>query len=414
MSCLAATDYEMAAEKSPRPLRIVIVVQGRFHAFDLAQALIARGHFVRVLTNYPKWVTRRFGLADENVQTNRLQGIAAKLLNRVKGILAFDADPVLHRWFGSWAARKVARAEYDVLHGFTQVSEELLRTVSARVHTIVRGSAHIRTQADILTDEQERVGWQLEAPSKWSIAREEREYKLAHNIFVLSTFAYRSFLAHGFSADRVKTLPLGVDTRCFRPAERTLSERVARITGGAALRVLTVGTFSCRKGALDYSRIVSELHPAGFRFRFVGAIERDAAAIARTLADRVEFIPRQRHSSLPDQYAWGDLFLFPTLEDGFAVVLAQAQAACLPIITTTNSSGPDLITEDRNGWVLPIRDARAFADRLRWCATNRAAVAQMVGFLDKDHQMRDWADVAADFEDSMYELLRARDLEVPA
>lgn len=418
MSSLAAADCEAplaaAVADCRARLRIAIVVQGRFHAFDLAQALIARGHFVRVLTNYPKWVTRRFGLADQNVITNRLQGLAGKIFNRLKGVLPFDANPALHRWFGSWAARKLDSGEYDVIHGFTQVAEEPLQTMNAPIHTLVRGSAHIRTQAEILHQEQERVGRKLEQPSPWSIAREEREYQLADTIFVLSTFALSSFLEQGISANRVRLLPLGVDTRRFRPCSRVVSERVKRITEGEPLRVLTVGTFSCRKGALDYAAITDELSSADFRFRFVGAIEREAAGIARKLARRVEFVGRQKHSSLPEQYAWADVFVFPTLEDGFAVVLAQAQAACLPILTTTNSSGPDLITEGRNGSVLPIRDSKAFVSRLRWCAENRCQLAAMVTFLEQNHRMRDWADVAVDFENTMYELLSARARQVPA
>lgn len=398
-----------------RQLRIGLFAQGRFHAFDLARALIERGHFVRVLTNYPKWVTRRFGLLDRNIETNLLHGMAAKIVNRLQPLMPWiDTSPALHRWFGRWAARKLSAGEYDVIHGFTQVAEEPLQTVNAPIHTVVRGSAHIRTQAEILTNEQARTGVTLGKPSAWSIAREEREYKLADNIFVLSSFAHSTFLAQGVSANRVKMLPLGVDTRRFRPSSRTLSERIKRISSGEPLRVLTVGTFSCRKGALDYLATVDELHSADFRFRFVGGIERDAAGIARKLAHRVEFTGRQKHLSLPDQYAWGDVFIFPTLEDGFAVVLAQAQAACLPILTTTNSSGPDLIADGQSGWVLPIRDPQAFVSRLRWCSQNRSQLADMVTFLEQNHQVRDWTDVAVDFENTMYELLRSRPRQVPA
>ncbi|MBV8068487.1 MAG: glycosyltransferase family 4 protein [Acidobacteriaceae bacterium] len=398
----------------PRRLRIGLFVQGRFHAFDLARALIERGHVVRLLTNYPKWAIRRFGLTDQNIETNVAHGIASKIADRVHRFLpGFDLNPALNRWFGTWAARKLKNGSFDVVHGFTQVAEEPLRRVSAPVRTVVRGSAHIRTQAAILATEQNRLGSALGVPSTWSIAREEREYTLADSIVVLSSFAYRSFVEQGTRPERIRLLRLGVDTRGFRPDAGVLADRTRRILSGEPLRLLMVGTFSAQKGAHDFRDIVCQLPPSGFLFRFVGAVEPEVAAIAKQLRDRVDFVPRQMQSALPAQYAWGDLFLFPTLQDGFAVVLSQAQAACLPVLTTTNSSGPDLIVDGKTGWVLPIRDSESFVRRIRWCSDNRDAVAGMVAYLDAHHVTRDWKEVAADFEALMYDLMQARRSEAP-
>ncbi len=413
MPALASLESSVTGETpANRPLRIAIFVQGRFHAFDLARALVERGHVVRLLTNYPKWITRRFGLPDAIVDTNTWHGVAAKLANWVQRFLpGINVSPALDRWFGTWAARKLRAGEYDILHGFSQVAEEALKTVNAPVRTIVRASAHIQTQMEILAQEQARLGTQVTLPSAWSIAREEREYEAADSITVLSTFAYETFVGQGVPPGRLNLVPLGVNTRQFGPSGTVLTERMKRILVGEPLRVLTVGTFSAQKGALDFFQIVSRLHPLGFRFRFVGAIQKEVAALARQLSDRVEFIPRQVETALPQQYAWGDLFLFPTLQDGFAVVLAQANAACLPVLTTTNSAGPDLIIEGRTGWVLPIRDPAALGERLRWCDENRLRLAGMVEDLGKHYRARDWNDVAIDFEIVMYQLMASRTRE---
>src|SRR5204863_5411399 len=94
----------------------------------------------------------------------------------------------------------------------------------------------------------------------------------------------------------------------------------------------------------------------------------------------------------------GDIFMFPTIEDGFAVVLAQAHASALPVLTTPNCCGPDLVTEGGNGWIIPIRHPQGFVDRLRWCDANRPALADMVRRLYASHRVRTWDDVALDFE----------------
>jgi glycosyltransferase involved in cell wall biosynthesis len=135
-----------------------------------------------------------------------------------------------------------------------------------------------------------------------------------------------------------------------------------------------------------------------YKFRFVGTVTEDAARLHDEIAHLVEFVPRREQARLPDEYAWADVFLFPTLQDGFAVVLSQAQGACLPVLSTTNCSGRDLIEDGKTGWVLPIRSPRAFMERLEWCRNNRNAVAEMVTRLAQRDSTRDWNDVAREFE----------------
>src|ERR1700733_1698486 len=92
------------AELSPprgRSLKIDIVVHGRFHAFNLARALIVRGHDVRVLTNYPKWAARRFGFPADRVRSFRLRGIASRIQSRTAGRLRHSqGQTALHVAFG--------------------------------------------------------------------------------------------------------------------------------------------------------------------------------------------------------------------------------------------------------------------------------------------------------------------------
>jgi glycosyltransferase involved in cell wall biosynthesis len=79
-------------------------------------------------------------------------------------------------------------------------------------------------------------------------------------------------------------------------------------------------------------------------------------------------------------------------------VLAQARAAGLPIITTPNGAGTDLVRPGRTGWIVPIRNPSAIVDRLRWCDANRAELAAMIGDNAAQEAPRTWSDVAVDFE----------------
>jgi glycosyltransferase involved in cell wall biosynthesis len=380
-------------------MKIAIVVHGRFHAFDLTRALLHRGNDVTVFTNYPRRAVAKFGIPGRRVRSFVTHGVLTRAAGKLEPTVGQSLEPVLHPMFSRWALRQLRSEPWDVIHAWSGVAEEIYGDplVDSSLRLIMRGSAHIRSQAEILNEEQERAGCPINQPSRWMIEREEREYKLADEVVVLSSFAYKSFRAHGIPDSKLWLVPLGAEIGAFRPAAGVIEARRTRILSGAPLRVLYVGGVSWRKGLCDLRELIHQAI-GRFQFRFVGPVWDEARAVVSTLPSLAEFRPKKPQSELPPEYAWGDLFIFPTLEDGYAVVLAQASAAGLPILTTPNCCGPDLVHEGRTGWILPIRNASAFFDRLCWCDEHRQELAGMVTSAYQEFRTRDWSDVAADFE----------------
>jgi glycosyltransferase involved in cell wall biosynthesis len=378
-------------------LKIALIVHGRFHAFDLARALVARGHDVTVFTNYPAWAAARFGLPPSRVRSFTAHGIVNRV---VPPALAGITESSLHVLFGRWAAREVGKESWDIIHCWSGVSEELLASArcGAGLTLLMRGSAHIATQSRLLREEAVRANVPLDRPSAWMIDRERREYALADRIVVLSSFARRSFEEEGVPAQKLSTLPLGVDVRAFRPSPEVVADRRRRMLAGEPLQVLFVGALSYQKGLFDLGRVVEALSGPSFRFTLVGPITRESAQIVHALRGKADIVGKVPQADLPRLYERSDLFLFPTIQDGYAMVLAQAKAAGLPILTTPNSAGADIITSGLDGWILPIRDARAFEERLTWCHEHRDVIAEMAQRVYATFQARDWAEVAAEFD----------------
>jgi glycosyltransferase involved in cell wall biosynthesis len=383
------------------PLRIAIVVQGRFHAFDLTRALLARGHQVTLLTNYPAWAVARFGVPPAHTRTFAIHGLLARLLSRLPrtGVLRYP-EAWLHRLFGRWAERALRGTRWDVIHCWSGVSEELLasRDVQASSTLLMRLSTHIRVQARLLEEEEARAGIALDRPSAWMLEREMREYDLADRVLVPSTFARQSFEKEGTPSGKISVVPLGVQVSAFRPPPEIVGQRRRRILSGAPLRVLFVGTVSYRKGFLDFAAVIETLHGRGFLFEVVGPILPECAPLVDRLRSKATFAGKRREADLPASYHGADLFLFPTIEDGFAVVLAQAKAAALPILTTPHSAGLDLVTPGQDGWIVPVRQPAAIVERLSWCAANRPIVARVVKRVYDTFRPRDWNQMATQFE----------------
>lgn len=399
-----------------RKLKIAIVVQGRFHAFDLAGALLDRGHDVTIFTNYPKWAVRRFGFPSERVRGFWLHGLTTRIASKLsQRKLISNCDEKLHLFFGRTVAVELLKEDWDIVHTWSSVSEEILQGLAGKqtISVLMRGSSHINVQAKLLEEEEQRTGKTQEHPEAWVIARELREYQLTDKISVLSSFARDSFLSQGVSSDKISLLPLGANFDQFRPEPSIIEERRRRILSGQPLRVLYVGTLSFRKGLDDLARLFHSLapdtdHGRGFVFRCVGAASPEAAALVEQLKPYAEFIPSQPQDTLREWYNWGDLFIFPTIEDGYAMVLSQASANGLPILTTTNSAGPDFLEEGRSGWILPIRNSGAFIERLLWCETHRPELAAMVQEIYENYRPRNWPHVAEDFEALCLEAIDAR------
>ena len=380
-------------------MKIAIVVQGRFHAFDLGKALLRRGHDVALFTNYPKWAVKRFGFPEQRVRSFWMHGVVSKGAFRMCQSASVRPERWLNPIFGRWAARELSKERWDVVHSWSGISEEIAANRNrTHLQLIMRGSAHIRTQDLILKQEESRTGSRLDRPNGWLQQREQREYNLADRVVVLSSFARDSFIAEGVDPQRTTLLLLGSDTKTFRPAADVIDARCRRILSGEPLRTLFVGTVCLRKGLWDIAAIARRLKQRRFLFRLVGNILPEVKRVVPELSELVELVPRQQQSKLPHWYSSSDLFLFPTLEEGFPVVLTQAHANALPILTTPNGSGPDLIRHGESGWVLPIRDPDAFVERLQWCDANRPALAEMVQRLYNSTRVRTWDDVARDFE----------------
>lgn len=379
------------------PLKIAIVVQGRINAFDLARELIRQGHEITLVTNYPAFIVARWGLPPSVVVSLLPHGLVNRLAERLR--LAGMLEPFLHKWFGRMAERALRGRRFDAVIVYSGVAEEMFR---ARRHAdglrvLLRASSHIEEQREILLAEEARAGVSVDKPSPWRVERERREYALADRLFILGGFSQRSFLSRGIPAEKLWAIHMTADLRVFRATEQGMEERRSRVLAGGRLQVLNTGTFSHRKGCLDMVELARRIHDFA-DFTFVGTVVPEAAslAVAAEKEGLMRFLPRVPERDLPGVYAKGDVFVMPTLEDGFPAVVAHAKAAGLPVLVTGNCDTADIIEHGVSGWVLPVRAPEVFAAHLKSLHDDRAALAAMSQAAWQGSASRGWDAVAAE------------------
>ena len=85
-----------------------------------------------------------------------------------------------------------------------------------------------------------------------------------------------------------------------------------------------------------------------------------------------------------------DVFVFPSLVEGFGMVLTEAMACGIPIITTPNTAGPDIITDGVEGFIIPVRDVEALKEKLEWCYEHPEELAEMGKAARKKAEQLTW------------------------
>ena len=168
--------------------------------------------------------------------------------------------------------------------------------------------------------------------------------------------------ALGVEEERMHDIPQGVDCGLFKIGTR-------RPGNEGSWRVLYVGRYDPRKGVDVLLEAMRRLrrHRSDVRLRLVGGspvsgtaegYHRKAAALG--LTDCVDFVDEQPHEAIPRFMAEADLFVLPSFYDSFGLVLAEAMACGLPVVST-RCGGPEELVDEPSGKLVPTGDSEALA-----------------------------------------------------
>jgi glycosyltransferase involved in cell wall biosynthesis len=180
------------------------------------------------------------------------------------------------------------------------------------------------------------------------------ECELADRILVGSSFVRHSFVTMGFDARRFVVAPYGVDTLRFAPRTRPRRDGI--------FRVLFVGQIGQRKGLSYLFQAYERFRRHDSELHLVGSYVPGSEVYARHAA-LYRYTPNVPNNQLPAVFHDADAFVFPSLIEGMPLVVLEAMASGLPVIATEHGSA-DVLRDGIDGFLVPIRDAQAIADRL--------------------------------------------------
>lgn len=210
------------------------------------------------------------------------------------------------------------------------------------------------------------IGLQAAQEPTWKIDRKEQEVKLADHIFVPSLMVKQSLLSADVKPEKISVISYGAPIGYFQPQPKP----------DQLFRTLFVGRVGPRKGVHYLLQAWQELHLPKAELLLVGVNEFPSRWLA-SYEDTFNYVPSVPHASLNDYYSRASVLVLPSLVEGFALVLLEAMACGIPIITTSSTAGPEIITDGVEGFIIPIRDVEVLKQKLEWCYRHPQELAVM-------------------------------------
>jgi glycosyltransferase involved in cell wall biosynthesis len=198
------------------------------------------------------------------------------------------------------------------------------------------------------------------------------EVEAADVILVGSEFARQTFIMAGIPPERLLVATYGVDTELFVPDSVSCSS-------SQAFTALFAGSIGQRKGIsylLDAWAIFLHSHVRDdARLLLAGSFVGNPAPVLQRAA-LFEHLPHRPLAELPKIFRAASVFVLPSIVEGMPLVVLEAMACGVPCIVTPN--GPaDVVRDGVDGFVVPIRDPAAIADRLQRLAEDPELRQQM-------------------------------------
>ena len=244
--------------------------------------------------------------------------------------------------------------------------------------TIVCQMDPSRFEVNLVKEEEKRwPGWakrSANVPEAY-FQRREQEWAVADLVMVNSEWSKQALIKQGVNDDKIVVVPLAyeapkVEGRMTRDegSRNAFNSSIHQpFNEQRPLRVLFLGQVILRKGIQYLIEAAKLLQEEPVQFDIVGPIGISEEAV-KSAPPNINFHGPISRDRAPEFFGKADVFVLPTLSDGFALTQIEAMTYGLPVITTPNCG--QVVTDGVDGMIVPTRDAVALAEAIRSCIQN--------------------------------------------
>mgnify|MGYP006280684963 CR=1 FL=1 len=400
MSTDRASTIDASLRKTERVTREWLVAQlGAREHYAVARALARRGRLAQFYTDgWCRWgrsilrqgpgIFRAFANRyHEELASQRVTSFSGRATWNVvrRRFLERFYDPSaltnhhvdVGAWFGKRVRNELVNAQRllpdrHAFFGFSTGSLEVLSYLDdTGVISVVDQVSPGPIEYEIVSEEVERwPGWALQSPCKAPglQRRVTAEWDAASLVLVNSEWSRSALLDEGVPEEKLVVVP-----GAYEPPEGVQTH--GGVNSSGPLSVLWLGSVVLRKGIPYLVEAARELEPLNdVEITVAGPIGITERAVAQS-PDNMTFVGSVARDRVSTLYADADVFVLPTLSDGFGITQVEAMAHGCPVITTPNCGR--VVTDGEDGRVIPPRDSEALAAALRHLTRNRGQLVEM-------------------------------------
>jgi glycosyltransferase involved in cell wall biosynthesis len=282
------------------------------------------------------------------------------LVQHEKGFFCIDK---VYQKHDKWVANSLAKAKKEGLVGVYAYEDGALATfIKAKklgLYCIYDLPIGYWKSARLLMQEEFDVNpdWSITLTgfndSQSKLDKKDKELGLADVVFVASSFTKKTLEEYSGNLPEIKVIPYGFPEVKQKKEYQPLFNR--------KLKVLFVGGLSQRKGLSYLFESVEGLQNK-VELTIVGHKAVAACDVLNLALEKHKWIESLSHNQVLACMREHDVFVFPSLFEGFGLVITEAMSQGIPVITTDRTAGPDIITNDENGWIVPSGSSKAIKD----------------------------------------------------
>lgn len=336
-------------------IKVIIAVHAKYYAFRLAEYLSARGVLDKIYTIYPRFKIDSYHIPASEIRSlwplGGLKYIGRRLHNR-------PIEDFATEFFDSWVAAILKRpSEKWIFDGYSGYCEKSLMQAKrmGAITLVERACPHIDYQEAFMREERSLLLKKNVPVLKNKVhERMKREYEIADYIVVPSEYSRRSFIDRGFAQSKIISVPLFNEKNVVFKENKKYPEQFT---------VLCVGGHFYRKGIFYLLKAWERLNLTDSKLIIKTEIPDEFSGLYKI--PNVEIISRHLSDhEIEELYGRASLFVLPSVDEGFGMVVVEAMRAALPVIVTEYVGAADIIHEGQEGFVVPIRSPEAIAEKI--------------------------------------------------
>jgi glycosyltransferase involved in cell wall biosynthesis len=362
----------------------------------MAIELHQHGKLSKVITGYPRSRLKGEWFSLNKCASSILYfGIMWKLLVYLEKykIPFFIATSLRRRLFHRFSLKtsSLIDANSDVIIGLSGFMLEVIQSKqNSGVMTIVdHGSLHEGTNKKILLEECERFGFPYFGNWKhdWMLKKMQLEFEYADNIFVCSQLAKKTLVENGINESKIFVNYLGIDLNKFKFQQKTSSNK---------FKFLHVSNMSPVKGLHYIIEAFNELNKIyeNCELWLVGPLPKEKILQKMIYSNSsIKYFQAVPEHELVEFYHQCDIFVHPSLSDGWGMTVLQAMSTGLPVVVSDMTGSSEIVTNDYNGWIVKSRDVKELYEIMEFTLSNKNKLLSMGKNANKTvHENYTWQD----------------------